>query len=219
MIKASDYYPPVFYLIMDFMLPAGLYKLKSHPLFLKLLINKMVRTYRKRRFNLKRLISIFIILFILFDVSGCHYRDPYEAGHFTKQECLDTFTENKALFVKVAKILLANEDFFNSRPGEADIMTPNSIITDQKKYFTNDEWDTIVELFKTMPYDVARPESDVFEIVYINKEATDSYSFFFFPKTSTIQDYKERYSQYYPSISKLDEHWYFGSPNYDHNVT
>jgi hypothetical protein len=152
----------------------------------------------------------------LFGVSGCHYRDPYEAGYFTKQECLDTFASNKELFVKVANILLTNDDFYNSRQegsNHADIMTPNSIITNQKKYFTSDEWNAILELFKTMPYNVARPYSDVFEVDYTNKDYAkknepDGYSFVYFKDEAAIKNNMIFYTQMY-TVEKISEHWYF----------
>ena len=162
---------------------------------------------------MKKFLAILIIIVLVISMNSCNYKDTYEAGNYTKYDCLNIYKKNKDLFTKTADIILSSSKFYDSRQkgsNHADIFSPNR---GQKKYFKDEDWKIILKLFKTSPYELSRAYPDVVEVNYISKDykqinEPDGFGFVYFKDENAISENMSFYTQTYP-VTKLDEHWYF----------
>jgi hypothetical protein len=98
---------------------------------------------------------------------------------FTRKDVLKIFKEHKAGFLQVSNILLSNNEFYNSREENSshkDIMLPDS---EDRKFFSKDEWRKINVIFKTELYEISRRANGVIYFVYINSDRSGSYILYY----------------------------------------
>ena len=125
------------------------------------------------------------------------------------------FNDNRQAFDDVAKILTSNVKFFDSEnvsrggatSGQGVEITHNNA-GQYKKYFSQQEWDEIVNLFKKAHLEsIDLREQNAAQFGYKYSDGMWGITFYYFTGSEVDITY---YSQWCAHFDKLSDNWYVG---------
>lgn len=133
-------------------------------------------------------------------------------AYHSTTELIDLYWENKEELTQAAEAVLASEAFLQKIKegygGDEYIMFKSDI-----KYFSEDDWEIIVNVFKTFrPYTITRSLSDGYDVVYISfgERIEDGtlmdHGLFYFKNPEAAKDY-ESYI-WVGELEHIDGCWY-----------
>jgi hypothetical protein len=129
---------------------------------------------------------------------------------YTKDEALNMFDDERKEFDEIVKILLSNESFWeNVKDKETERVADMYFLDGQeKKYFSQEEWDKIKNFFNnTRPYSISRFSDSVIIFDYRTTNNQQNICIYYFSNDQTDRTY---YSQRYLHFDHIDDQWYVG---------
>jgi len=158
-------------------------------------------------------ISLIVICFLLSLEKG-RIIPSHRIVKYSKDELTDLYWKYQNELNEVAEIIIASNSFRQSIRDSNDI--DRGISTEAtKQYFSEDEWNKIVDLFqKICPLMIMLSLRNGDRVVYINfglvkeKNYYISTSLYYFKNPYTAERYKEYI--FIDSLEHLDGYWYIG---------
>ena len=180
----------------------------------------------KKHSFLMKLTAITLVACILFINTACKdifgFKDdfltpPGEGGHYSEEELAELYYANADAFLAAATVLLENEQVlaYMKENHEEDYGIQSEY---SKRFFTDEEWDAITEIFE-----IARPLMlmrccKVANVAYytfpIDSQTDTSVSLHYFPDpTDGVVDFydKDFTVKYYP----IDDNWWIEVTDYN----